>query len=72
LREGTDYTVDYNIGQLTIRNEAALVPGADLKISYEQNDLFQLASKTLLGARGFMIFLIKQLSFYYYESQPET
>ncbi|MBE0570979.1 MAG: cell surface protein SprA [Ignavibacteriaceae bacterium] len=52
LREGTDYTVDYNIGQLTIRNEAALVPGADLKISYEQNDLFQLASKTLLGARG--------------------
>jgi len=30
----------------------ALVPGADLKITYEQNDLFQLASKTLLGARG--------------------
>ncbi|MCW8804719.1 MAG: cell surface protein SprA, partial [Ignavibacteriaceae bacterium] len=52
LREGTDYTVDYNIGQLTIRNDAALVPGADLKITYEQNDLFQLASKTLLGARG--------------------
>ena len=52
LREGVDYTVDYNIGQLTIRNDAALVPGADLKITYEQNDLFQLASKTLLGARG--------------------
>ena len=52
LREGVDYVVDYNIGQLTIRNEAALVPGADLKITYEQNDLFQLASKTLLGARG--------------------
>lgn len=52
LREGVDYIVDYNIGQLTIRNEAALVPGADLKITYEQNDLFQLASKTLLGARG--------------------
>jgi len=52
LREGTDYVVDYNIGQLTIRNDAALVPGANLKITYEQNDLFQLASKTLLGARG--------------------
>ena len=52
LKEGVDYTVDYNIGQLTIRNDAALVPGADLKITYEQNDLFQLASKTLLGARG--------------------
>ncbi|HCY77178.1 MAG TPA: cell surface protein SprA [Ignavibacteriales bacterium] len=52
LSPGSDYSVDYNIGQLTIRNDAALVPGADLKITYEQNDLFQLASKTLLGARG--------------------
>src|SRR5690606_919648 len=52
LSSGSDYVVDYNIGQLTIRNDAALVPGADLRITYEQNDLFQLASKTLLGARG--------------------
>ncbi len=52
LTPGVDYVVDYNIGQLTIRNDAALVPGADLKITYEQNDLFQLASKTFLGARG--------------------
>ncbi len=52
LTSGVDYVVDYNIGQLTIRNDAALVPGAGLKITYEQNDLFQLASKTLLGARG--------------------
>ncbi|MEO8231522.1 MAG: cell surface protein SprA [Ignavibacteriota bacterium] len=52
LSAGSDYIVDYNIGQLTIRNDAALVPGADLRITYEQNDLFSLASKTLLGARG--------------------
>ncbi|MCL5031380.1 MAG: cell surface protein SprA [Bacteroidetes bacterium] len=52
LVANTDYTVDYNIGQLTILNRDALVPGADLKISYEQNDLFTLASKTLLGMRG--------------------
>lgn len=52
LTAGADYSVDYNIGQLTIRNDAALVPGANLKISYEENDLFQLASKTLFGARG--------------------
>ena len=52
LTPGADYIVDYTIGQLTIRNDAALVPGADLRITYEQNDLFQLASKTLLGARG--------------------
>ncbi|MCF6270970.1 MAG: cell surface protein SprA [Melioribacteraceae bacterium] len=52
LKVGTDYSVDYNIGQITMRNEAALVPGANLKITFEQNDLFQLASKTLLGLRG--------------------
>ncbi len=64
LTPGTDYIVDYNIGQLTIRNDAALVPGADLKITYEKNDLFQLASKTLLGARGLFDFSDKtQLGF---------
>ncbi len=52
LTPNVDYTVDYNIGQLTILNRDALIPGADLKITFEQNDLFQLASKTLIGARG--------------------
>ncbi|MBU0472533.1 MAG: cell surface protein SprA [Bacteroidetes bacterium] len=49
---GVDYVVDYNIGQITMRNANALVPGANLKITFEQNDLFQLASKTLIGFRG--------------------
>ena len=48
----SDYTVDYITGQVIIKNQAALVPGANLQIKYEQNDLFQLASKTLLGTRG--------------------
>ncbi len=52
LVEGKDYRVDYNIGQVTILNDAALVPGADLRITFEQNDLMSLASKTLIGARG--------------------
>jgi cell surface protein SprA len=52
LTPGVDYIMDYSVGQLTIRNDAALVPGANLSITYEQNDLFQLASKTLLGLRG--------------------
>ncbi len=52
LQTGTDYTVDYVLGQVVIRNETALQPGANLRISYEQNELFQIASKTLLGARG--------------------
>jgi cell surface protein SprA len=54
LTPNVDYTVDYNVGQLTIRNDAALVPGANLKVTFEQNDIFSLASKTLLGARAIL------------------
>ena len=52
LTLNVDYTVDYIVGQVVIKNERALVPGANLSIKFEQNDLFQLASKTLLGVRG--------------------
>jgi cell surface protein SprA len=52
LVQNIDYTVDYILGEVVIKNDRALVPGANLSIKYEQNDLFQLASKTLLGARG--------------------
>ena len=52
LVPNVDYTVDYIVGQIIIKNQAALVPGANLQVKYEQNDLFQLASKTLLGTRG--------------------
>jgi cell surface protein SprA len=48
----SDYSVDYISGQVTIKNQALLVPGANLQIQYEANDLLQLASKSLLGARG--------------------
>jgi cell surface protein SprA len=56
LIQNIDYTVDYIIGEVAIKNDKALVPGANLQIKYEQNDLFQLASKTLLGARGDLAF----------------
>lgn len=52
LSPNVDYTVDYMIGEVIIRSARALVPGANLQIKYEQNDLFQLASKTLMGLRG--------------------
>jgi cell surface protein SprA len=52
LTQGVDYTVDYSTGELVIRNASVLTAGANLKITYETNDLFQLASKTLLGARA--------------------
>ena len=47
-----DYSVDYISGQVTIKNQSLLVPGKNLSIEYEANDLLQLASKSLLGARG--------------------
>ncbi len=70
---GKDYSVDYNIGQVIIRNEDALVPGANLKITYEKNDLFQLASKTLLGLRGIYDFSKKtKLGFSYLNLNQTT
>jgi hypothetical protein len=54
LVPNVDYTVDYLLGEVVVRNSAALLPNANLQIKYEQNDLFQLASKTLIGARGEM------------------
>jgi cell surface protein SprA len=52
LTPNIDYTVDYIIGEVVVRNPQALSPGANIQVKYEQNDLFQLASKTLIGARG--------------------
>ncbi|HTY10718.1 MAG TPA: cell surface protein SprA [Bacteroidota bacterium] len=52
LAVNVDYTVDYITGQVIIKNQAALVPGANLQVKFEQNDLFQIASKTLLGTRA--------------------
>ncbi|MBM3328409.1 MAG: cell surface protein SprA [Calditrichaeota bacterium] len=52
LSRGTDYTVDYLSGTLTILRRDALMPGADLKIRYEKGQLFQLDTKTMLGIRA--------------------
>lgn len=52
LAAGIDYTIDYALGELVILNASALTAGSNLKITYESNDLFQLASKTLLGTRA--------------------
>ena len=52
LREFQDYVVDYFSGTLTLRNPSASAPGANLKVEYEQQDVFQIATKTLAGIRG--------------------
>lgn len=52
LKEFQDYVVDYFSGTLTLRNPSASAPGANLKVEYEQQDIFQIATKTLAGIRG--------------------
>lgn len=52
LKEATDYTVDYYTGTLQIRNERAMLPNANLRVEYEQQDIFQVSTKTLAGLRG--------------------
>lgn len=51
LTEGVDYTVDYNIGMVTLLNPALLNSGQDIRINFESNQLFGIDQKTLLGAR---------------------
>ncbi len=51
LREGTDYTVDYTFGKVTILNEGILSSGQDLDITYEQQDPFSFQTRSLLGTR---------------------
>ncbi len=51
LREGTDYTVDYTFGKVTILNEGILSSGKDLDITYEQQDPFSFQTRSLLGTR---------------------
>ncbi len=73
LSKGSDYSVDYNTGQINILNDAALAPGADLRITYEQNDLFSLASKTLVGLRGLYEFSKRtKLGFSFLNLNQET
>jgi len=52
LIPGVDYTVDYISSKVFIKNQMYLAPGRNIQIKYEANDMFQLASKSLLGARG--------------------
>jgi len=52
LTRGSDYTIDYLSGQLKILNDQAKTANANLEITYESGQVFQLDRKTLLGARA--------------------
>ena len=50
LRENVDYTVDYTLGRVKIINEGILNSGTPINISLESNAMFNIQTKTLLGA----------------------
>ena len=49
LVENQDYTVDYMLGRVTIINDGILTSGVPIKISLENNAMFGIQNKTLLG-----------------------
>jgi len=49
LTENTDYTVDYNLGIITIINSALIESQTPIQVSLENNQFFGFQTKTLLG-----------------------
>lgn len=52
LVEGSDYTVDYSSGTVTIINEGILESGSTINITYENDPLFSTTTKTYMGTRA--------------------
>ncbi|MEM9835488.1 MAG: cell surface protein SprA, partial [Bacteroidota bacterium] len=52
LEEGRDYSVDYSTGRVRILNDAILSSGVPINVSFEDNTVFSLQSKTMLGLRA--------------------
>jgi cell surface protein SprA len=50
LAENTDYTVDYNMGTVTIINSALIESQTPIQVSLENNQFFGFQTKTLVGA----------------------
>ena len=51
LVEGSDYTIDYNLGSVKILNQAILNSGVPVNVSYENNANFGIQQKGFLGLR---------------------
>lgn len=51
LQEGRDYVVDYTLGKVRIINDGILNSGAVIKVTSENNSLFNIQQKTLVGTR---------------------
>lgn len=49
LTEGTDYTIDYISGKVNILNQSILDAGTPVSVSIENQSLFNLQRKTMMG-----------------------
>lgn len=49
LREGSDYTVDYNAGEVTILNQSIIDAGTSINVSSESNTDYAQERKTMFG-----------------------
>ena len=52
LREGQDYEIDYNIGRIKILNDAYLNSGVPVRVSFEDNAVFGLQNRSMIGLRA--------------------
>jgi len=52
LQEGVDYSVIYEIGQISLLSDRATNPNADVAVDFDYAPFFMPAQKTLLGIRG--------------------
>jgi cell surface protein SprA len=52
LEEDRDYSVDYSTGRVRILNDAILSSGVPINVSFEDNTVFSLQTKTMLGLRA--------------------
>jgi hypothetical protein len=50
LKRGEDYTIQYEIGEISFINPEALSPNADLSVSYEYAPLLMVEKKSMFGA----------------------
>ncbi|MBX7224926.1 MAG: cell surface protein SprA [Chitinophagales bacterium] len=51
LRENIDYTVEYGLGRIKILNEGIINSGVPIDVKFENNVLFGIQNKSLIGTR---------------------
>ena len=49
LQEGTDYSVDYSAGEVTILNQSIIDAGTNVSVSLESNTEYGMQRKTMIG-----------------------